>query len=103
MELFGQKVRENNIGDLKAGLWRIGGGVLIDLETHDSILIDGERESQRIDWVVVGLVFGKELGGQVTIGDGDLIGEERAVAGVPGSGAFAERGLIAVAKLFFLP
>jgi hypothetical protein len=47
--------------------------------------------------------LGDELGGEVAVGDGDVTGDEGAEAGLAGTGVFAERGLVAVSELFFLP
>jgi len=99
-ELGGGEFRNDNVGDLEAFLGRGEGGVFIDLETEDAVLVNGESEDQGFG---LGFGFGGEFGGEVTVGDGDIGGDEGGGAGDAGSSSLAEWGLVAGSEFLFLP
>lgn len=99
-ELGGGEFRNDDVGDLKAFLGRGEGGIFIDLETEDAVLVDGESEDQGFG---LGFGFWGEFGGKVTVGDGDVGGDEGGGAGYTGSGSLAEWGLLAGSEFLFLP
>ena len=47
--------------------------------------------------------FRKELGSEVTVGNEDIMGDERARTMFSGSRSFAEWGLVAISELILFP
>lgn len=104
VERAGLEVREEDVRDLEPAVrWRGGGVVLVDLEPQR---VRGQRGEAEHEGPRAGRVG--ELGGDGAVGGDDegAGGEgERRVERVRGAGprALAERRLVAVAELVFLP
>lgn len=86
----------------------LGRVVLVDLDPHYAIPVGGEGEGEgpggRFLIFLIRVGFsGDELGDEIAIGDGDVGGEEGGGAGLPGTGALAEGGLVTVPELLLLP
>lgn len=99
-ELGGGEIGNDDVGELEALLGRGEGGVFVDSETEDGVLVNGEGEDQGFG---MGIVFGGEFGGEVAVGDCDVGGGEGGGAGGAGSGSLAEWGLVAGSEFVFLP
>lgn len=49
------------------------------------------------------LILGEELGGEVAVGNGNIMGNKGRGSGVEGAGSLAEGGLIAGSEFVLLP